>query len=171
MSWKFASSRVHVSRKLGLNRHYRTRAKKGETCSDLQRGSTCAPVALARARARDDNYHGLPSTGNLWRSTRATASLLWGKKKRENGVREGRRETRRVREEECTCINFAPWHAAHTRLLAMRVVRSLYRHADFRNTGLHSGPPFPLDPILLLPSVWQSVSLPLRALCNINLTS
>lgn len=141
MSWKFASSGVRVSRKLGLNRHYRALAKKERfaptTCSEDQRARSCL-------RARDDNYHGLPSTGNLWRSTRATASLLWGKKKRENDAREGRRETRRVKEEECTCINFAPWHAAHTRSLAVRVIRSLYRHADFRNTRLCSGPPFML---------------------------
>jgi len=123
---------------------------------------------LARARARDDNYHGLPSTGNLWRSTRATASLLWGKKKRENDAREGRRETRRVREEECTCINFAPWHAAHTRSLAVRVIRSLYRHADFRNTGLCLGPPFLLRRILSRLFHRSRCFLPLHALCNMK---
>lgn len=100
-------------------------------CNGVQRGSTCAPVALvpARARAQDDNYHALPSTGNLWRSTRATASLLWGKTKRESGLKRGtgkgdgegtrrrreRGEKRERKEEECTCINFAPRHAAHTR--------------------------------------------------------
>lgn len=53
MSWKLASSGVHVSRKLGLNRHYRTPAKKERPAtSELQWGSTCAPVVLARARAR-----------------------------------------------------------------------------------------------------------------------
>lgn len=139
-------------------------------CNGVQRGSTCAPVALvpARARAQDDNYHALPSTGNLWRSTRATASLLWGKTKRENGLKRGRgtekgrgqgereREERKEREKKKNAPVLTSRHGTPR----IRAIRSLHRHGDFRNTR------FLLGPYLIL---HRCHLVPLLALCNVNL--
>lgn len=53
MSWKLASSGVHVSRKLGLNRHYRIPAKKERpapaSCSEDQRARQSCSLVPARA--------------------------------------------------------------------------------------------------------------------------
>lgn len=135
-------------------------------CSGVQRGSTCALVALmpARARARDDNYHALPSTSNLWRSTRATASLLWGKKKQESGVRRAKGDAER---ENKNAPVLTSRHNTPRIYVYSPCTRSLYRHDDFTNIRLHPGPLF----LLGLTSPPPTVSLPfsLRALCNANL--
>lgn len=82
-------------------------------------------------------------------------------------ARGGRR--RGEREEECTCINFAPQHAAHTRLLA---VHTLYAH--YVGTTISEIP----DPVRVRCSFWALSHLLQRsrcsffsplALCNANL--
>lgn len=117
-------------------------------CNGVQRGSTCAPVALVPARARARTmiiimrcpapaiFEGRPAPllpyCEARRSERAVRSA--GQRRgTEKGRGEGaKREKRERKEEECTCINFAPRHAAHT--------RSLHRHGDFRNTRFLLGP-------------------------------
>lgn len=155
---------------MSLNSRYRAPLKKdrhvgiGAMQRRAARINVRAGCAYARARARDDNYHALPSTSNLWRSTRATASLLWGKKKQESGVRRAKGDAER---ENKNAPVLTSRHNTPRIYVYSPCTRSLYRHDDFTNIRLHPGPLF----LLGLTSPPPTVSLPfsLRALCNANL--
>lgn len=147
---------MHVSRKLDLNRCYRAPAKKDRpalaACSEDQRARQ---VALARARARARAmiiimgcpapaiFEGRPAPLLPYCEARRS-----GRMARERSG-EGRGEWEKKNAPVLTSRHSTPRICVYSSC----VMRSLYRHADFRNTGFRSDPLFLPDPILFLPSV------------------
>lgn len=101
------------------------------------------------------------SSGNLWRSSRATASLLWLSEAAGRGaVNRGANE--REREEGRTACILTSRHAACTRtsfIPSGYCLRSLRRRSDFRNTGLRPRKP---DTFISLLAALPSLPPPTR---------